>query len=216
MYTLVIGNKNYSSWSLRPWLLMKHNDIGFKEVRIPLFQKGYKEAILAYSPSGKVPCLLTQGNVIWDSLAICEYLAEQFPDKGCWPEDDEARGLARAISHEMHSGFFEIRNNLPMNCRRNRPIGEISQHLQEEIDRVCDIWKFCLQQNGGGEFLFGRFSIADAMYAPVVLRFKSYAITLGHIEEAYMKTMLSLDPVQQWIDAAFSETESIPQYDEVS
>ena len=216
VYKLIIGNKNYSSWSLRPWLLMKEIGIDFEEVRIPLFKEGYKDEILKHSPSGKVPCLYTDEIHIWDSLAICEYLAEQVSEGMCWPKEPINRAIARSVSNEMHSGFFELRSALPMNCRRSAPIEKISPQLQEEIDRVAAIWNRCRNDCEGGDFLFGSFSIADAMYAPVVLRFDSYGIKMTGQAERYMETILSLQSLQQWIREAEAEIETIALYDSIS
>jgi glutathione S-transferase len=214
MYTIVIGNKNYSSWSLRGWLVLRQFEISFEEIRLPLYSDLFKDKIMDYSPTGLVPTLVSGDLSIWDSLSICEYIAEQHPELHCWPEDVQARAIARSISSEMHSGFFQIRNVLPMNIRRNRAIETISGDLAKEIERVCDIWKTCRQfYGGGGDFLFGRFSIADVMYAPVVLRFKSYLIEVGDIEFEYMQTMLSLAALQEWIDAALAEEEVIDIYE---
>ncbi len=143
MNKLIIGNKNYSSWSLRPWILMKEFDIPFEEVRIPLFEQGYKDKILNYSPSGNVPAFCSGTLTVWDSLAICEYLADLHPEKNCWPADMTARSIARSVSHEMHSGFFQIRNCLPMNCRKRIELSDISLELQAEIDRMAEIWESC-------------------------------------------------------------------------
>ncbi len=215
MYTLVIGNKNYSSWSLRGWLVLRQFKISFEEIRLPLYSDAFKEKIMDYSPTGLVPTLVSGDLSIWDSLAICEYIAEQHPELHCWPEDVQARAIARSISSEMHSGFFQIRNVLPMNIRRNRAIETISGDLAKEIERVCEIWKTCRQfYAAGGDFLFGRFSIADVMYAPVVLRFKSYLIDVGNVEAEYMQSMLSLASLQEWIDAALAEEEVIDIYEQ--
>lgn len=214
MNKLIIGNKNYSSWSLRPWILMKEMGISFEEVRIPLFQAGYKSEILKHSPSGKVPALCNGSVTVWDSLAICEYVAELYPEKNCWPHDVAVRAMSRSVSHEMHSGFFEIRNSLPMNCRKQAEINKISLELQSEIDRVCEIWRSCRHLfSKEGNFLFGEFSIADAMYAPIVLRFNSYGINVDDISRAYMETMMSLSSIQEWVAEAVNEKESIPEYD---
>lgn len=215
MYTLVIGNKNYSSWSLRGWLLLKQFNINFKEVRLPLYSQTFSEKIKEYSPSGLVPILVTGDQSIWDSLAICEYIAEQHPELNCWPEDVNARAIARSVSNEMHSGFFQIRNNLPMNCRRNRSFEAITPELANEITRVSEIWRSCRESYASaGDFLFGKFSIADVMYAPVVLRFKSYHIEMGGIEATYMQSLLSLSSMQEWIDGALAEDEVIELYEQ--
>lgn len=214
MYTLVIGNKNYSSWSLRGWLLLRQFQISFEEIRLPLYSEAFTEKIRDYSPTGLVPVLVTGELSIWDSLAICEYIAEQHPHLQCWPEDVQARAIARCVSNEMHSGFFQIRNLLPMNIRRSRAIDAISENLTREIERVCEIWKTCRQFHApAGDFLFGRLSIADVMYAPVVLRFKSYQIEVGEIEADYMQSMLALDSLQEWIEAAQAEEEVIEIYE---
>ena len=214
MYSLVIGNKNYSSWSLRGWLVLKQFDIGFEEIRLPLYSDLFKEKIMDYSPTGLVPTLVSGDMSIWDSLAICEYIAEQHPELNCWPADVQARAIARSISCEMHSGFLQIRNTLPMNIRRNKGIDTISDDLAKEIERVSEIWKTCRQfYAGGGDFLFGRFSIADVMYAPVVLRFKSYLIDVGVVEAEYMQSMLALASLQEWIDDARAEEEVIDIYE---
>ena len=175
----------------------------------------FREKIKDYSPTGLVPTLVSGDLSIWDSLAICEYIAEQHTGLNCWPEDVQARAIARSISSEMHSGFFQIRNRLPMNIRRNRAIDTISADLEKEIGRVCEIWKTCRQfYAAGGDFLFGGFSIADVMYAPVVLRFKSYLIDVGDIEAGYMQSMLSLASMQEWIDSALAEEEVIDLYEQ--
>ena len=208
-YTLVIGNKNYSSWSLRPWLLMKHLQLEFNEIRIPLYEPDSKQQLLAHSSVGQVPVLKTDdGLVIWDSLAICEYVAEQFPQ--CWPSDSAQRATARAISSEMHSGFSEIRNQLPMNCRLRTVVKPESEALQKEIQRMLNIWGTQRAQfESEGPFLFGQFSIADCMYAPVVLRFESYGIEVQPVHSAYMDAILALPELQEWIAAGVEETEVI-------
>jgi glutathione S-transferase len=200
------GNKNYSSWSLRPWLLLKQFGIEFTETRIPLYAETSKKQLLAQSTSGKVPVLKDQYLTIWDSLAICEYIAELYPDKKCWPASFQDKALARAVSSEMHSSFLHIRNMLPMNCRKKIQYTPITPDLQADIDRICQIWQECLSHSGG-PFLFGQFCIADAMYAPIVLRFKSYGIKVGELETRYMQTVLVLDSLQEWISAGIEEKE---------
>jgi len=208
---LIIGNKNYSSWSLRPWLLMMEMNIPFEEIRIPLYLKGSKDEILKHSPSGKVPALEYNGTTVWDSLAICEYISDLYPDKGCWPHGLEDRALARSISSEMHSGFFEIRNTLPMNCRKKMIFTNISPALQAEIERICAIWRLCRGKYSRlGEYLFGAFSIADVMYAPIVLRFNSYGIVVGNVERLYMNTILANPSLQRWVAEGVKESEVIP------
>ena len=211
--TLVIGNKNYSSWSLRPWLYLKHFEIPFEEVRIPLFTDGFKEKILAYSPSGKVPYLKDGETGVWDSLAIMEYLAEKFPDKKGWPESVKARAIARAVSAEMHSGFFSLRENMPMNCRQVVEVFVPPEDTVKDADRIKEVWACCREQFGAnGPWLFGDFSIADCMYAPVVMRFHTYKIKLNDLEMAYVETMRSHPAIQEWLQASESEEEVIDKY----
>lgn len=208
--TLVIGNKNYSSWSLRPWLYLKHFEIPFEEMRIPLYQEGYKEKILEVSPSGKVPCLKDGDQCIWDSLAIMEYLAERFPDKKGWPADPQVRAIARSVSAEMHSGFFALREHLPMNCRRVFEVYVPPENAVADIDRIKEIWTTCRTQFGkNGLWLFGEFSIADCMYAPVVMRFHTYGVSLGKLEKAYLETVKAHPALVEWVTASRAETEVI-------
>jgi len=203
---LVIGNKNYSSWSLRPWLLMKQMGIAFEEILIPLYRPETKDRILLYSPSGKVPALKEGERVVWDSLAIAEYLAEMFPRMNLWPEDPEARALARSVSAEMHSGFTALRGELPMNVRRKPAAVTMSEATKADIRRIQEIWGLCRGRYGGaGPFLFGRFSIADAMYAPVVFRFSRYAVEMNSASAAYVKSIEELPAIREWIEASASE-----------
>lgn len=214
MLTLVIGNKNYSSWSLRPWLLLRHADVPFEEIRIPLYQPDSKRELLKYSPSGKVPALIDGDVTLWESLAICEYVAERFPERHLWPRDAKARALARAVSSEMHAGFANLRSHMSMNCRRRWPDKGRAPGVQEDIDRVRAIWNDCRARFGsGGPFLFGAFSVADAMYAPVALRFETYAVSLDPVSRAYSDTMLGLSAMQEWIEAGKAETEILPQFE---
>lgn len=203
---LVIGNKNYSSWSMRPWVLCQYFKIPVQEVLIPLFQPGSKEEILKYSPSGKVP-FLRDGKVgVWESLAICEYLAEKFPKKNLWPKDRAARAAARAVSSEMHAGFPNLRKTCPMNVRANKPLAEISAEVEKDVVRIQALWEDCRKKFGkGGEFLFGKFSIADAMFALVVWRFRTYGIKCAGHSEKYCKAMLALAVMKEWEKAAIAE-----------
>jgi len=204
--TLVIGNKNYSSWSLRPWLLMKQLGIPFEEILIPLYRPETKERIRMYSPSGKVPALREGERVVWESLAIAEYLAEMFPRTNLWPENPEARALARSVSSEMHAGFSALRSELPMNIRRKPSPISMSAAVRADVKRIETIWEDCRKRYGEeGPFLFGRFSIADAMYAPVGFRFSRYAVEVGAVAKAYMDTIENLPAMQEWIGAAVSE-----------
>ena len=210
MNHLIIGNKNYSSWSLRPWILLREKNIPFKETKIPLYLDNTKEELLKYAPSAKVPSFFHDAIQVWDSLAICETIAELYPEKKCWPEDLEIRAKARSISHEMHSGFSVIRNTLPMNCRKSMVFEPISAELQMEIDRILEIWRtFREAHSPKGAFLFGSFSIADAMFMPIVLRFNSYSIKVGKIEQIYMDSMMALPAVKEWIASGIEETEVI-------
>ena len=210
--TLVIGNKNYSSWSLRPWLAMRVAGIPFAEHRIPLYGPGSKAQILVYSPAGKVPCLADGDLRVWDSLSICEYLAEKHP--GLWPQDPAARALARSVSAEMHSGFANLRAKMSMNIRKRYPgLGRTPESLAD-VARIVSLWSDCRARYGkGGRFLFGAFSIADAMYAPVVLRFRTYEVELPADCRAYSDAVLALPAMQDWIAAAMAETESLPQFE---
>jgi glutathione S-transferase len=213
-YTLVIGNKNYSSWSLRPWLLMKQAGLAFEEIRIPLYEGSYKDAIRKYSASGKVPALIDGDLAVWDSLAISEYLAEQHPELHLWPAERAPRAVARSISAEMHSGFGALRSNMSMNCRGSFPGVGRTVEVAADIDRIQRIWTDCRAHSaGGGPFLFGRFGVADAMYAPVVLRFKTYVVQLSAPAQQYADAILALAPLQQWVDAAKAETEVIPAFE---
>jgi len=204
---LVVGNKNYSSWSLRPWLAMKVLGIPFQEVRIPLYGEGSKAKILAYSPAGKVPCLVDGNLRVWDSLAIMEYLAERHP--GVWPADAALRARARSISAEMHSGFPNLRNHMSMNIRRRHPGKGRTPEVLAEIRRIVEIWSECRKP-----FLFGAFCAADAMYAPVVLRFRTYEMELPPICRAYADAVLALPALLEWIRDAERETESLPQFEQ--
>jgi len=211
---LVIGNKAYSSWSLRPWLLMRQAGIAFEELRLSLYTEGAKQKILQYSPTGKVPVLKDGGLAIWDSLAICEYLAEKHPEKQLWPADVAARAHARAISAEMHSGFTNLRSQMPMNVRRQIPGRAKTPEAIAEIARIEAIWNDCRSHHGKrGPFLFGAFSIADAMYAPVVSRLHTYGVTLAEKAGEYAGAIHALPAMQEWIAGAHAEIEVNPQYE---
>ncbi|NFV82248.1 glutathione S-transferase family protein [Magnetospirillum aberrantis] len=201
--TLVIGTKRYSSWSLRPWLAARMANVDFDEILIALRQPETKAEILRHSPSGKVPCLIHGEVTVWDSLAICEYLAELHPT--LWPEGREARAVARAVSAEMHSGFPNLRNTCSMDICALTPLAEVPPEVQTEIDRIQALWNDCRARFGakaGGPFLFGRFSVADAMYAPVVSRFTTFAIAMDPVSRAYCEAIWSLAPMQDWKQAA--------------
>jgi glutathione S-transferase len=212
---LVIGNKNYSSWSMRPWLALRANDIPFEEVFIPLYTGGAdKQRLLSFTRSGKVPALVDGDVTIWDSLAIVEYLAERFPEKRLWPEDRASRAHARSISAEMHSGFAALRNECGMNL--HRPVGAIalSAEAQANVVRIQQIWMECRERYGKlGPYLFGAFGGADAMFAPVVHRFRTYAIEVAPEAQAYMATMMSLPAFDEWTRAGLAETLVIEKFE---
>lgn len=209
---LVVGNKNYSSWSLRPWLAMKFLGIAFQELRIPLYGPGATEEIRRYSPTGKVPCLVDGAVRIWDSLAILEYLAESHP---LWPQDSAARAMARSASAEMHSGFQELRQHMSMNVRRRLPGKGRTPGALADIARIIALWTECREKHGsGGEFLFGAFSAADAMYAPVVLRFRTYEVELPEACRGYADAVLAIPAIGEWIAAAEAETERIEKFEQ--
>ncbi|MGQ4272985.1 glutathione S-transferase family protein [Terrihabitans sp. B22-R8] len=212
--TLIIGNKNYSSWSLRPWLAMKQTGIAFEEVVIPIYIEGSKQQILSHSPAGKVPALNDDGFVVWDSLAIIEYLAELVPERGLWPADRHARAMARAICAEMHSGFVPLRKALTMNARRRIADFEAPPEALENVARIEEIWSAVRGRYGaGGPFLFGQFTAADAFYAPVVSRFETYGIEVAPENRAYMDGVLNLPAMQDWNRAAAAEPWTLPQFE---
>ena len=203
---LLTGNKKYSSWSLRPWIVMKHAGLKFDEQFVALQQPNTKANILKYSPSGKVPFLRHGKIEVWESLAICEYLAEAFPKKGLWPRDKGARAQARAVSNEMHGGFADLRRYLPMDVSRTIDEPSRAQAVKGEIDRIAALWAQCRRKYGkGGAFLFGKFSIADGMFAPVVTRFATYGVKLPPVAASYVKTMMALPAMKEWIAAAKEE-----------
>ena len=205
--TIYLGNKNYSSWSLRAWLVLKQTTVAFDEVVIPLYQPTSRETVRKFSPSGLVP-VLQHGDIrVWESLAICEYLAESFPTFGLWPKDHAARAAARAVSAEMHAGFRALREHLPMNVRSSFPDRGVTPEVQADINRVMAIWRDCRLRfgRGNGDFLFGAFTIADAMYAPVATRFRTYRIDLERDADTYCDTIFALPAMQEWIAAARNE-----------
>lgn len=216
-FTLVVGNKNYSSWSLRAWLAMKASGAAFEEVVVPLREPDTRSTILRYSPSGKVPCLVHGAVTVWESLAIAEYLAEVFPDAGLWPKDAAARTHARAISAEMHAGFIPLRRGLPMNVRARHAGFPLSEEVQGDINRIEAIWRDARGRfgntNGGGPFLFGRFGIADAMFAPVAARFATYPVALGEEASAYRDAILAHPFMVEWRAAAEAEPWMIPAFE---
>ncbi|WP_431857023.1 glutathione S-transferase family protein [Azospirillum sp.] len=204
--TLVIGNKAYSSWSLRPWLALRHIGVPFAETLVPLRQPDSRERILAHAPSGKVPMLRHGERTIWDSLAICEYLAETFPDARLWPDDAYARAVARSVSAEMHSGFVSLRTTMPMDLKRSAPGDGRSEETLADIARIAAIWRDARDRFGAaGPYLFGRFSVADCLYAPVVTRFETYGVELDAVGRAYADAILALPALREWAEAARAE-----------
>lgn len=210
---LVIANKNYSSWSMRPWLVMTAFNIPFKEIRVLLDHADTWQQIAHYSAAGRVPILLSGETVIWDSLAICEYLAEQFPEKILWPQDVAARALARSVCAEMHAGFSGLRSAMGMNIRASFPGRGRTMEAQADIARISEIWENCFALSESDTFLFGDFSIVDAYFAPVVMRFITYDVVLAPLLNAYVGRVAAHPAVAQWIHAAMRETEHIPKYD---
>jgi glutathione S-transferase len=209
---LVIGNKNYSSWSMRPWVAMKHAGIPFVEHRIALYQPDSKRRILEHSPAGKVPVLKDGTTAVWDSLAILEYLAERFPDRGLWPRSAAGRARARAASAEMHSGFAALRTHMPMNLRNSYPGQGLTRDVEADIARIVGLWTDC-RATASGQFLFGDFCIADAMFAPVATRFLTYGVRLPSVCQRYVDTLVALPAMQAWYADARAEREAIDEYD---
>lgn len=210
---LVIGNKNYSSWSMRPWVAMTAFGIPFEEVRISLGRPETSSMIAQHSAAGRVPVLIAGETTVWDSLAICEYLAEQFPDKELWPQDVTARAIARSICAEMHSGFTGLRSAMWMNIRARFPGKGRTPEAQSDIARICEIWEDCLARSGPRQFLFGEFSIADAYFSPVVMRFRTYGVWLPPVLQAYVDRVVAHPAVAQWIGEAIRENDRMEKYD---
>ena len=212
---IVIGNKNYSSWSMRPWVLAREAGIPFEEVQLKFDESsgGLKVAgIEHFAVAGKVPVLVIDGEPVWDSLAICETLAELYPDKHLWPADPRARQVARSICAEMHSGFQAMRSAMPMNIRSSYPGKGMNEKSRRDIERVFAIWMSCRERFGkGGPLLFGRFSVADAYFAPVVMRLKTYGVALPPAAHAYSDAVFALRSVRDWIDGALREKEFVAE-----
>ena len=210
--TLVIGNKNYSSWSMRPWVLLKQLGIPFEEKKLRFHSDEWDAEIERWSPSRLVPVLWRDKQTVWDSLAIAEAVNEWFPDKGVWPKDAVARAFARCAASEMHSGFRDLRSNMPMNIRSSHPGKGMKPEVQANIDRIEKLWAEARSRFGAaGPFLFGAFSAADAMYAPVVMRFKTYAVKLSPESQRYCDAMQSAPGVRAWIDDALKEREFVAE-----
>lgn len=202
---LVIGNKNYSSWSLRPWLLMHHAKLEFEEINISLFTNEGVSLIEKWCPAKRVPVLHDGPLVLWDSLAICEYVADKVTDMSLWPERSDERARARAVSAEMHAGFADMRRCMPMNCRRVVKGFKPPLEAQIDINRIVQLFEDALQSSGG-PWLFGHYTVADAMYAPVASRFHTYQINLPVLSQAYVERTLNDRPMQDWYEAARKET----------
>jgi len=208
---LVIGSKTLSSWSLRPWLLLRYHNVAFREIPIAQNQPDTKSRIAEYSPSGKVPVLLNGPEKIWDSLAICEYAAETLKLPAAWPSDVTLKFQARSLVCEMHSGFPDLRSELPMDCRRAPAPQGYSPAAAADIARIREIWKNCRTAHArNGDWLFGKFGIVDAFFAPVVLRLHTYAVPVDGVERDYMNTVLHLPALREWLGAAMLEQVSGP------
>jgi glutathione S-transferase len=203
---LIIGNKNYSSWSMRPWIAMKVAGIAFDEEIIPLYEPGSRERILKYSPAGKVPVLIDGDAAIWESLAILEHLAEKFPKAGLWPSNAAARSHARVVATEMHGGFAPLRRACPMNLWLPPKPRPQSEEVMDNVRRIDALWRDCRARFGqGGPFLFGTFCATDAMYAPVVARLHSFGLAVSPEATAYMAAVMALPAWAEWLDAALKE-----------
>jgi len=202
---LLIGNKNYSSWSLRPWLALRQSGIPFEETRVPMNTEAFPMVVARWSPAGRVPVLRHGTRCVWDSIAICEYLAETFPDRKLWPRDSGERALARSVSAEMHSSFQSLRSQMPMNVRAAGRRVPSTPELEKDVARVKALWSDCRKAASvRGPFLFGEFSVADAMYAPVAFRFATYGI-----DDPYAKALVKIPAMREWADAAAQEPETI-------
>ena len=207
---LAIANKNYSSWSMRPWVLLTQAGIVFEEIQLKFSDTGKVHGIEPYSPTRQVPVLIVGAEPVWDSLAICETVAEMFPEKRLWPADARARQIARSVCAEMHAGFRKLRGAMPMNIRASLPGKGMSPEVQPDIDRIVEIWESCRARHGaGGELMFGQFGVADAFYAPVATRFLTYAVPLPPVAQRYADALLALPAMQDWMAQARRESEFV-------
>ncbi|HEY0013419.1 MAG TPA: glutathione S-transferase family protein [Allosphingosinicella sp.] len=217
MLKLIIGNKAYSSWSLRGWLAVKQSGIAFEEITVPMFDEDWEKRRAGdeFAPSGgKVPVLWDDKAVIWDSLAIVEWLADKTSKERYWPVDDAARGMARSMASEMHSSYDNLRRELPMNLRTRFPPKQLADGVAAEVKRILELWAEARARHGsGGPYLFGTFSAADIMFAPVVTRFVTYSVPMPRFAAAYMQAMLDHPWLQQWIEAAQEEPWVIDKYE---
>ena len=210
---LVIGNKNYSSWSLRPWLLLRHFDVPFEEVGIALFTQGYQQEIAKYSPTLRVPVLKDGDSTIWDSLAICEYVSEKYLQGSALPTNIEERALCRSYCSEMHSGFMAIRSEMPMNCRARKRL-EITAAAKVDCRRVDKLFSDARAQfSSRGDYLFGEFSLADCLFAPIVMRFTTYGIELSESSQKYVRTMLQNTALSVWVEDAQNESQILADFE---
>jgi glutathione S-transferase len=211
-FTLILGNKNYSSWSLRAWLVVKQAGLDFEELVIPLYNQTHKAEILRHSPSGKVPCLKHGETIVWESLALAEYVNELKPEAGLWPAEPAARALARSVSAEMHAGFAQLRKHMPMNLRASTGDRGLASAVQEDVNRITALWRDCRRRHAGYKpYLFGEVSIADFMYAPVAARFQTYGVALDGDAQDYVTAVLELAAMQEWTEAAKREPWIIPE-----
>ena len=210
--TLIIGNKNYSSWSLRPWLYMKQQGIDFEEIRIPLFTPEMESQLEPCFSNSKVPVLIDEGYSVWDSLAIMEYMADKFPENVSWPAYIKARATARSVASEMHSSFTYVRNEMPMNCSVKYSGVPLSEGALQDIERIKALWRHCKRFYGqDGKWLFSQFTIADAMFAPIIIRFKHFNIPLEGIEAEYVDMVYNNKYLQEWMKSGREETEIIAE-----
>ncbi len=211
---LVIGNRCYSSWSLRPWLALRVAGVDFEVERVALYRPESAERLRRLSPTGFVPVLIEGDVATWESLAICERAAELAPGAGLWPDDPVRRTVARSVATEMHGGFAAIRQFLPMNLRgRARRAPSLPDEVRTQVDRVVETWTSCRSRASGGPFLFGRFGIADAMWAPVATRFHTYRVELPPVARDWCEAVLALPAMREWTEAALAETERMPETD---
>ncbi|HET8744284.1 MAG TPA: glutathione S-transferase family protein [Ramlibacter sp.] len=218
MLTLYIGNKNYSSWSMRPWVLMKQAQLPFEErkVRFDAFDAGskFKETMLKVNPAGRVPVLVDEGFAVWDSLAIAEYLAEKFPERALWPRDARARARARSVCAEMHSGFTALRSHCGMNIEASLPqvgkkVWTEQADVRADVERITQMWSDLLAEHEG-PMLFGEFGIADAFYAPVCMRIRTYGLPVSAEAAAYIERVCALSAVKSWVADALAEHDFVP------
>lgn len=218
MYKLVIANRNYSSWSLRAWLFLTESKVSFEEIRIPMFTDTWPAEIARFSPARRVPVLLDDDITVWDTMAIIEYVRNEHPHTVAWPELARMRAHAQSISAEMHSGFLAIRDELPQNIRARHKLelSQLSDSCRRQIARIDEIWTDCRSRYGdSGAWLFGEFSIADIIFAPVALRFVTYSIPIGDQAREFVEAVQGLNSVQQWIEAAQAESEALSFIDEL-